>query len=154
MDRYYRIHRRIQKEMKYQPYLIYDDRCYSCTKFAKYVNIFSRGWIRNIGHYQEEGIKIKNIIWSDKSDLDNSLKMSWLITKDHVYGARSEIIPIIKEIIIGWFNPRNVKNTELNLVCNYVDHSCMTTDGIRKRICSMMKNHQVILHDKADQLFR
>lgn len=139
--------------MRCQPYLIYDDKCYSCTKFAKYVNMFSRGWIRTLGHYSQDGMRIKSIIWNNSQDMDQSLKMSWLITKDRLYGARSEIFPIIKEIIFGWFNPKEKMDLELKISCSYIDRSCMTPDGFRKRICSMMRNHESILHDKKDSLF-
>jgi hypothetical protein len=43
-----------------RPLLIYDDKCSSCTKFAKTANILSRGWIRTVEHYySEEASKLK-----------------------------------------------------------------------------------------------
>ena len=83
------------------PLLIYDDKCSSCTKFAKFANTLSRGRIRIAGHYySEEAIEAKKLVFPIKYD---STKMFWLINKKGAYGARSGLIQVIKEIVIGWF---------------------------------------------------
>ena len=39
------------------PLVIYDNECYLCVKFAKFVNFMARGRLRIVGHYSELGEK-------------------------------------------------------------------------------------------------
>ena len=88
-----------------RPLLIYDDKCYSCTKFAKAAGILSRGRIRTVGHYySKEAIEAKKIIFPVDYDPTN---MFWLINKKGAYGARSGLVQVAKEIIIGLFKGRD-----------------------------------------------
>ncbi len=132
-----------------QPLLIYDDKCSSCTKFAKTASILSRGWIRTAGHYySQEAIDAKNMIFP--SDYD-ATKMFWLINKKGAHGARSGLIQVIKEIILSIFkNIRksryNSNRSDLDLSCNYnVKGSCMSTRNTLGRIFNMLTNSDKIL---------
>jgi hypothetical protein len=128
-----------------RPLLIYDDKCSSCTKFAKTANILSRGWIRTAGHYySQEAIKATKLVFPPNFD---ATKMFWLINKDGAYGARSGLLPVIKEILSGNFKQLRKKEEEekqddyIN-ACEYNGQvSCMsTTIGTIKRILNMMRN--------------
>lgn len=132
-----------------QPLLIYDDKCSSCTKFAKTASILSRGWIRIAGHYySQEAIDAKNMIFP--SDYD-ATKMFWLINKKGAHGARSGLIQVIKEIILSIF--KNIRKSQytsnrsdLDLSCNYnVKGSCMSTRNTLGRIFNMLTNSDKIL---------
>src|ERR671933_1866469 len=93
-----------------QPLLLYDDKCSSCTKFAKTANILSRGWIRTAGHYySQEAIKATKLVFPPDFD---ATKMFWLINKDGAYGARSALLPVIKEILSGNFKQVRKKEEE------------------------------------------
>ena len=47
-----------------QPLLIYDDKCSSCIKFAKAVDLVSKGWIRTAGHYYSmEADEVKKLVF-------------------------------------------------------------------------------------------
>lgn len=82
-----------------RPLLIYDDRCYSCTKFAKIVAVLSRGWIRTSGHYySQEARKAKSMIFPPGYD---PTKMFWLVNSSGAFGARSGLPQVAKEIIAG-----------------------------------------------------
>src|SRR5215213_4564205 len=117
-----------------RPMLIYDDRCSSCTKFAKTVNTLSRGWIHIAGHYYSY----------------DATKMFLLINKSGAYGARRGLIPVIKEIIIGLFRGKGTNqviidwNNNINnpSACEYRDQttSCESAENILKRITNMMRN--------------
>lgn len=131
-----------------RPMLIYDDRCSSCTKFAKTANTLSRGWIHIVGHYYSyEANEAKKIVFPAEYD---ATKMFWLINKSGAYGARRGLIPVIKEIIIGLFRGKGTNqvlidwNNNINnpLACEYRDQttSCESAENTLKRITNMMRN--------------
>ena len=65
------------------PIVLYDNQCYLCMKFAKFVNIFARGKVTMVGHYSEFGEKIR------KEILDESaLEMFWFINKKRAFGVK------------------------------------------------------------------
>jgi hypothetical protein len=128
------------------PLLIYDDKCSSCTTFAKTANTLSRGRIRIAGHYySKEAIEAKKIVFPTNYD---PTKMFWLLNRKGAYGARSGFVQVVKEIIIGWFKGKvmikNNKNNSnnYNLSCEYKESlmSCGSPDLILKRIINMMRN--------------
>ena len=51
------------------PIVVFDNQCYLCVKFAKFVDFFSRGKITMVGHYSDFGTKIRKEIL-DESALD------------------------------------------------------------------------------------
>ena len=128
------------------PLLIYDDKCSSCTKFAKTANTLSRGRIRIAGHYySNEAIEAKKIIFPANYD---STKMFWLINKKGAFGARLGLIQVVKEIVIGLFQGKRIKNNNnknnsnnYNLSCEYKDLglSC-GSESILKRIINTIRN--------------
>ena len=129
-----------------QPLLLYDDKCSSCTKFAKTANILSKGWIRTAGHYySQEAIEARKLVFPPDFD---ATKMFWLINKGGAYGARSGLLPVIKEILSGNFKQVRKKEEEKEKqddyisACNYNEQtSCMcTTISTIKRILNMMRN--------------
>ncbi len=121
-----------------RPLLIYDDKCSSCGKFAKAASILSRGWIRTAGHYfSEEAKNAKKLVFP--ADYDPT-KMFWLINETGAYGARSGLIPVMKEIITGIFKgEKNLDNYAIT--CEYItEMSCMSTKNTIKRVINMMQN--------------
>jgi hypothetical protein len=138
------------------PLLIYDDSCSSCTKFAKVASIVSRGWIRIAGHYYSvEAMQAKKIIFPAGYD---STRMFWLINKNGAYGARSGLVQVVKEIIIGLYKGKRVKKEENNDKKNYViscEHKdqimpCGSTENTLKRIVNMIRSsarfHFILFH--------
>jgi hypothetical protein len=129
-----------------QPLLLYDDKCSSCTKFAKTANILSKGWIRTAGHYySQEAIEARKLVFPPDFD---ATKMFWLINKGGAYGARSGLLPVIKEILSGNFKQVRKKEEEKEKqddyisACKYNEQtSCIcTTISTIKRILNMMRN--------------
>jgi hypothetical protein len=128
-----------------RPLLIYDDKCSSCTKFAKTANILSRGWIRTAGHYySQEAIEARKLVFPPDFD---ATKMFWLVNKGGAYGARSGLLPVIKEILSGNFKQVRKKEEEEKqddyiIACEYNGQaSCMSTAiSTIKRIVNMMRN--------------
>ena len=130
-----------------QPLLIYDDKCSSCTKFAKAAAKLSRGWIRIAGHYfSQEAIDTKKMVFPPDFD---PTKMFWLINKKGAFGARSGLFQSVKEIIIGNF--KSISKSKYNKVhnfkvatateCSYSDReSCMSTRTTLSRMYNMIRN--------------
>jgi predicted DCC family thiol-disulfide oxidoreductase YuxK len=80
------------------PLVIYDDRCYLCSKFASVVHAFAKDKILIVGHYSDTGMKIKSEIFDNNYD---STTMFWFITKKTAYGGRAAILPLILSILVG-----------------------------------------------------
>jgi len=121
-----------------RPLLIYDDKCYSCAKFARVASTLSRGWIRVAGHYySEEAKEAKKMIFPPGYD---ATKMFWLINKNGAYGARSGLLPTAREIIIGMF--RGGKASDIIAACEYngTSMSCYTPTNVFKRLAAMLSH--------------
>jgi len=83
-----------------RPILIYDNFCYSCTKFAQFSRILSRNRIYLVGHYTNEGQQIKGKVFPNSFDANT---MFWMVTSRGAFGARSGLLPLASEIIKGLF---------------------------------------------------
>lgn len=82
-----------------RPVLVYDDKCSSCTLFAKYAFKYSKGQIDCMGHYSEEGERFRKLIFPPNF---NETEMFWIITAKHAYGGRSGLLPLMGLIIRGF----------------------------------------------------
>jgi hypothetical protein len=125
-----------------RPLLIYDDKCYSCTKFARTASALSRGWIRTAGHYHsEEAKRAKEMIFPKSYD---STRMFWLVNRSGAHGARSGLPPLAKEVVAGWFKGGKRKNADMFApVCEYdgtPSMSCYTPTNIFKRLAKMLSH--------------
>ena len=115
-----------------KPLLIFDNRCISCTNFAKLANKFSNGWVGTIGHFDsDEIINIRRMIFPVNYD---PTKMFWLINKKGIYGGRKALIPLFKEIITGMLNNRPSNINNFKLICKNINQrSCDNSISILKR---------------------
>ncbi|HET6800450.1 MAG TPA: hypothetical protein VFH25_07805, partial [Nitrososphaeraceae archaeon] len=95
-----------------RPLLIYDDKCSSCTRFAKTAKALSRDWIRVAGHYySNEAREAKSIVFP--ADFD-ATKMFWLINRSGAYGARRALMQVMKEIIVGLFRGKRINQVKID----------------------------------------
>jgi len=121
-----------------RPLLIYDDKCYSCAKFAMAARTLSRGWIRIAGHYySEDARKAKEMVFRPGYD---ATRMFWLINKSGAHGARSGLLPVAREIIVGMFRGGEVNN--VLATCDYEGTlmSCYTPTDLFKRLYTMFSH--------------
>ena len=121
-----------------RPLLIYDDKCYSCAKFAKAASTLSRGWIRIAGHYySQEAKKAKEMIFPPSYD---ATRMFWLVNRNGAHGARSGLLPVVREIIVGMF--RGGKVGDISAACEYggTQKSCYTPTNVFKRLVTMLSH--------------
>ncbi len=116
------------------PIVVYDNQCYLCVKFARFVDFFARGKITMIGHYSDFGIKIRNEIL-DESALD----MFWFIDKKSAYGGRAALFPLIKSIF-----SKKTKNTSTMNIDKNCQQDCKTVKAVFLRSSSLLTNSRKI----------
>jgi len=116
------------------PIVVFDNQCYLCVKFAKFVDFFARGKITMVGHYTDFGIKIRNEIL-DESALD----MFWFIDKKRACGGRAALFPLVKSI----FSKRTEKSSTMRVDEN-CQQDCKTVKAVFLRSSSLLTNSKKI----------
>ena len=116
------------------PIVVFDNQCYLCVKFAKFVDFFARGKITMVGHYSDFGIKIRNEIL-DESALD----MFWFIDKKMAYGGRAALFPLMKSI----FSKKTEKSSSMRVDEN-CQQDCKTVKAVFLRSSSLLTNSKKI----------
>jgi hypothetical protein len=115
------------------PLVLYDNQCYLCVKFAKFVNFLARGRLRIVGHYTDLGKKLREDI------LDSSaLEMFWYVDGKTAYGGRVGLLPLMSAIIRA-----NGNTGDLNIQESY-DLDCKTTKAVFLRSASLLTNSKKI----------
>lgn len=115
------------------PFVIYDNQCYLCIKFAKLVNFLARGRLRIIGHYTDIGKKIREEV------LDSSaLEMFWYVDGKTAYGGRAGLIPLLLAII------KTKGNSEDLNIQESCDLGCKDSKAIFLRSASLLTNSKKI----------
>jgi len=115
------------------PLVLYDNQCYLCVKFAKFVNFLARGRLRIVGHYTDLGKKLREDV------LDSSaLEMFWYVDKKTAYGGRAGLFPLMSAIIRA-----NGSTVDLNIQ-ESCDLDCKTTKAVFLRSASLLTNSKKI----------
>jgi hypothetical protein len=115
------------------PLVIYDNQCYLCVKFAKFVNFLARGRLRIVGHYTQLGQKLRESI------LDSSaLEMFWFVDGKTAYGGRAGLLPLVLAIIKA---KKSSGELEIQESCEL---DCKTTKAVFLRSASLLKNSKKI----------
>ncbi|HVZ62707.1 MAG TPA: hypothetical protein VG896_03435 [Candidatus Nitrosotalea sp.] len=118
------------------PLVIYDDRCYLCSKFAGVVHTFARDKILIVGHYSDIGMKIKFEIFEHSYD---STRMFWFITRKTAYGGRAAILPLFFNILTG----RSKKHLDYDSSSS-CSQDCKTPQAFFMRTKSLFSNSKKI----------
>ncbi len=116
------------------PIVVFDNQCYLCMKFAKFVDFFARGKISMVGHYSDFGINIRNEIL-DESALD----MFWFIDEKRACGGRAALFPLIKLI----FSKKTKKSSTMRVDEN-CQQECKTVKAVFLRSSSLFTNSKKI----------
>ena len=120
------------KEMT--PLVIYDNECYLCVQFAKFVNFLAKGRLRFVGHYTDFGKKIR------ENTLDsNALEMFWFIDSNTAYGGRAALGPLFSAI----FNISK-KKIQNKIVENSCELGCKNPSAVFFRSASLLTNSKKI----------
>jgi len=116
------------------PLVVYDNRCYLCVQFAKFVNFLVKGRLRFVGHYTDFGKKIR------ENTLDsNALEMFWFIDNNTAYGGRVALVPLLTAI----FNVSK-KKIQNKIVENSCELGCKSPSAVFFRSASLLTNSKKI----------
>ena len=113
---------------------MYDNLCYLCTKFAKFVNFLARGNLTIIGHYTTQGEDIR-----DKILDDSALEMFWLVDKKTAYGGRAALLPLIRAI----FSSKKKATNQIDFDDSCLQE-CKTVKSVFIRSASLLSNSKKI----------
>jgi hypothetical protein len=119
---------------KMVPLVIYDNECYLCVQFAKFVNFLTKGRLLLVGHYTVFGKQIRNSIL-DSSALD----MFWFIDEKTAYGGRAAIGPLFSAILHV-----NKKNVQKKVVEDSCDLDCKSPKAVFFRSASLLTHSKRI----------
>ena len=119
---------------KMVPLVIYDNECYLCVQFAKFVNFLTKGRLRLVGHYTDFGKEIRDNI------LDTSaLEMFWFIDEKTAYGGRAALGPLFSAILRV-----NKKNTQKKVVEDSCTLGCKSPKAVFFRSTSLLTHSKRI----------
>ena len=119
---------------KMLPLVIYDNECYLCVKFAKFVNFLTKGRLRLVGHYTDFGKEIRDNI------LDTSaLEMFWFIDEKTAYGGRAALGPLFSAILRVY-----KKNTQKKVVEDSCTLGCKSPKAVFFRSTSLLTHSKRI----------
>ena len=116
------------------PLVIYDNECYLCVQFAKFVNFLTKGRLLLVGHYTVFGKQIRNSIL-DSSALD----MFWFIDEKTAYGGRAAIGPLFSAILHV-----NKKNVQKKVVEDSCSLDCKSPKAVFFRSASLLTHSKRI----------
>ena len=116
------------------PLVIYDNECYLCVQFAKFVNFLAKGKLRFVGHYTDFGRKIR-----DNALDSNALEMFWFIDNDTAYGGRAALGPLLSSILNS-----NGKNIQKNIDQDSCELGCKSPKAVFFRSASLLTNSKKI----------
>ena len=120
------------KEMT--PLVIYDNECYLCVQFAKFVNFLAKGRLHFVGHYTDFGKKIRENVLDS-----NALEMFWFIDNNTAYGGRAALGPLFSAI----FNVSK-KKIQNKIVENSCELGCKSPSAVYFRSSSLLTNSKKI----------
>ena len=116
------------------PLVIYDNECYLCVQFAKFVNFLTKGKLRLVGHYTDFGKQIRESILDS-----NALEMFWFIDSNTAYGGRAALGPLFSAI----FNVSK-KKTQNKIDENSCELGCKSPSAVFFRSASLLTNSKKI----------
>ena len=116
------------------PLVIYDNECYLCVQFAKFVNFLAKGKLRLVGHYTDFGKQIR------ESHLNsNALDMFWFIDNNTAYGGRAALGPLFSAIL-----NTEKKNAQKNIIQVSCELGCKSPKAVFFRSASLLTNSKKI----------
>ena len=116
------------------PLVIYDNECYLCVQFAKFVHFLAKGRLHFVGHYTDFGRKIRENVLDS-----NALKMFWFIDNNTAYGGRAALGPLFSAIFNG-----NGKNIQKNIAQDSYELGCKSPKAVFFRAASLLTNSKKI----------
>ena len=119
---------------KITPLVIYDNECYLCVQFAKFVNFLAKGRLRFVGHYTDFGKQIRESVLDS-----NALEMFWFIDNNTAYGGRAALGPLFSTI----FNVSG-KKVQRNTIQDSCELGCKSPKAVFFRSASLLTHSKRI----------
>ena len=119
---------------KMVPLVIYDNECYLCVQFAKFVNFLTKGRLHLVGHYTDLGKQIRDSILDS-----NALEMFWFIDEKTAYGGRAALCPLFSAILRV-----NKKNIQKKVVEDSCTLGCKSPKAVFFRSASLLTHSKRI----------
>ena len=116
------------------PLVIYDNKCYICIQFAKFVNFLAKGRLHFVGHYTDFGKQIREGVLGS-----NALEMFWFIDTNTAYGGRAALRPLFSAIFS--VSKKKIKN---KIVENSCELDCKNPSAVFFRSASLLTNSKKI----------
>ena len=116
------------------PLVIYDNECYLCVQFAKFVNFLAKGRLHFVGHYTDFGKKLRENILDS-----NALQMFWFIDDNTAYGGRAALGPLFSAILNS-----DGKDIQENIDQDSCELGCKSTKAVFFRSASLLTNSKKI----------
>ena len=116
------------------PLVIYDNECYLCVQFAKFVNFLAKGRLHFVGHYTDFGKKIRENVLDS-----NALEMFWFVDNKIAYGGRAALGPLFSAILNC-----NEKNVQNEIIQDYCNIDCKSPKAVFFRSASLLTNSKKI----------
>jgi len=116
------------------PLVVYDNRCYLCIQFARFVNFLAKGRLRFVGHYTDFGKRIRENVLDS-----NALEMFWFIDSNTAYGGRAALGPLFSAI----FNVTK-KKIQNKIIENSCELGCKSPSAVFFRSTSLLTNSKKI----------
>ena len=116
------------------PLVIYDNRCYLCVRFAKFVNFLAREKLHLVGHYTDSGKQIRENILDS-----NALEMFWFIDNNTAYGGRAALMPLFSAIFHV-----SKKKIQKKIVENSCELGCKSPSAVFFRSASLLTSSKKI----------
>ena len=114
------------------PILVYDNKCISCTKYAKLAVKLMDNRVKTIGLYTPESFELRakypvlrEVDW---------FEMSWFLIDGKAYGGRSGLIRMIKYILFERIGCKQTNEFQME-ECKI---DCMTIKGVWFRSMSIL----------------
>ena len=114
--------------------VIYDNECYLCVQFAKFVNFLAKGRLHFVGHYTDFGMKLREDILDS-----NALGMFWFIDNNTAYGGRAALGPLFSSILNS-----NGKIIQKNIAEDSCELGCKSPKAVFFRSASLLTNSKKI----------
>jgi len=116
------------------PLVIYDNECYLCVQFAKFVNFLAKGRLRFVGHYTDFGKQIRESVLDS-----NALEMFWFIDNNTAYGGRAALGPLFSTIFYV-----SGKKVQRNTIQDSCELGCKSPKAVFFRSASLQTNSKKI----------
>lgn len=117
-----------------EPVILYDNRCSSCSSFARTVDRLSDRRFSMVGHYTRLGEQIRAIIGNDATE------MFWVINGGYARGGRAGLGALVMLLL----RKRSFAQQTVKIDDNLCDDNCGGPRAVMYRSCSVLTHSRTV----------